>query len=93
MDGDTVGAYRSITSPSLFTKNLAKFHLIASPNILPPFAFFKNLYRGDALVPFTSIYHEKQNAVYQKTRRQCFYIKILNPKSSAFISKALNPMF
>lgn len=52
--GDVVGANRSTTFPCLSTRNFAKFHLIESPNN-PPFCSFKNLYRGEAFSPFTSI--------------------------------------
>lgn len=53
--GDVVGAYLSTTFPSLFTRNLVKFHLMPSPN-KPPFSDFRNLNSGAAFSPFTSIY-------------------------------------
>jgi hypothetical protein len=53
--GEVVGAYRSITFPSLSTRNFEKFHLILSPN-RPPLLDFKNLYKGAALLPFTSTF-------------------------------------
>jgi hypothetical protein len=56
LDGEVVGAYRSTTFPFLSTKNLAKFHLILSPNSPPPFCDFKYLYKGAWFCPFTSIY-------------------------------------
>lgn len=40
--GEVVGAYLSITFPSLFTRNLVKFHLMPSM-INPPFCDFKYL--------------------------------------------------
>ena len=67
--GDVVGAYRSTTFPCLSTRNFAKFHLIESPNN-PPFCSFKNLYRGEAFSPFTSILSSEKKNKYQNTQKQ-----------------------
>lgn len=57
--GSVVGAYRLIGMPSLFTRNLVKFHLMPLPKV-PDCLAFKYLYKGAALSPFTSIYKQKK---------------------------------
>lgn len=53
--GEVLGEYLWETLPSGETKNLVKFHLIASMS-KPPFSAFKYLYNGAVFFPFTSTY-------------------------------------
>jgi len=53
--GEVLGEYLCKTLPSGETKNLVKFHLIASMS-KPPFSAFKYLYNGAVFLPFTSTY-------------------------------------
>ena len=49
--GLSVGENRFIGTPSRFTRNLEKFHLIALKT--PDCSFFRNFHRGAAVSPFT----------------------------------------
>lgn len=62
--GEVLGEYLCKTLPSGETKNLVKFHLMASMS-KPPFSAFKYLYNGAVFFPFTSTYICRQHSLHK----------------------------